>query len=240
MKINKTTHIGMVREVNEDSILTLETDNYTILIVADGMGGHSAGEIASLIAVTTINEYLEKNFSIYEDVTELLRDAILEANREIFKKASSSESLSGMGTTITALLIIGNKVYIGHVGDSRAYLIRNGEISQITEDHSYINELLKKGAITKEEAKVHPMKNLITRAVGTDKYVVIDTYEECIYSNDVLLLCSDGLTRYVTDSEILDFVIKGSRSEDLVDTANLRGGKDNISVIVARKEDIDE
>ncbi|MEG2337710.1 MAG: Stp1/IreP family PP2C-type Ser/Thr phosphatase [Clostridium sp.] len=240
LRINKTTHIGMVREVNEDSILTYENNDYTILIVADGMGGHNAGEIASDIAVNTLNQYIEKNFNIYDDYEDLLRDAILEANKNIFKHSSESETLNGMGTTITALLVVKDGAYIAHVGDSRAYIVRDNAIRQITEDHSYINELLKKGAITEEEASVHPMKNLITRAVGTDKYVVIDTFQEAIHLNDYFILCSDGLTRYVTESEILEFIFKGSSVDEIVETANLRGGKDNISLIVARKEDIYE
>lgn len=238
MKVKKITHKGMVREVNEDSILTFITDDYYLLIVADGMGGHIGGEIASSIAVKSIKEYVEDNFYKYTDNEEIIREAILLANKNIYEKSLSNSDLNGMGTTITVSLIINDAIYIGHVGDSRAYLLRGEVLNQITEDHSYINELLKKGAITKEEAEIHPMKNLITRAVGTDKYIVIDTYKDYLQNKDVLIMCSDGLTRHVTDDEILTIIkTNDNEVEYLVNLANARGGKDNISIIVARKEE---
>lgn len=241
MEIKEITHIGMVRDINEDSILTLKANDYYLLIVADGMGGHSGGEIASSIAVNSIKDFIKDKFIRYTNKEELIRDSILYANKNIYEKSLSDSLLNGMGTTITLSLIIKDNIYIGHVGDSRAYLIREEKLSQITEDHSYINELLKKGAITKEEAKIHPMKNLITRAVGTDKYIVIDTYEEHLLGRDTLIICSDGLTRHVNDKEILKIVkSENNQVECLLNLANARGGKDNISIIVARREEKDE
>lgn len=238
MKIKESTHVGMIREINEDSILTLKSKDYCLLIIADGMGGHTGGEIASSTAVNSIKEFIEKGFETYKDKEELIRESILDANKKIYKSALNSPDLKGMGTTITMALIIGENVYIGHVGDSRAYILKGEVLAQITEDHSYINELLKKGAITEEEAKVHPMKNLITRAVGTDKYIVIDTYKDYILEEDTLIMCSDGLTRHVSDEEIQKVIKeKGLETNFLVELANARGGADNISVIVARKED---
>lgn len=238
MRIKKGTHVGRTREVNEDSILTFQTNEYSLLIVADGMGGHQGGEVASSIAVNSIKEFIKENFLEYEDKEELIRDSIILANKTIYEKALNNSELSGMGTTVTLSLIIKDNLYIGHVGDSRAYIIKGEVLSQITEDHSYINELLKKGAITEEEAKIHPMKNLITRAVGTDKYIVIDTYKDYIVESDTLVVCSDGLTRHVEDDEILNIIKeKGLDVTALIDLTNARGGKDNISVILARKEE---
>lgn len=241
MKIKASTHVGMVREINEDSILTFETKEYTVLIVADGMGGHLGGEVASSIAVNSIKEFIEGNFLNFNDKEELIREAIILANKNIYEKASDNPSLLGMGTTVTLSLIDRDDLYIGHVGDSRAYIMRGEVLSQITEDHSYINELLKKGAISEGEASVHPMKNLITRAVGTDKYVAIDTYKDYIIGNDTLIMCSDGLTRHLSDDEILEVMKNETLEVDfLINLANSRGGKDNISVILARKEDQNE
>ncbi|KMT21455.1 Stp1/IreP family PP2C-type Ser/Thr phosphatase [Clostridium cylindrosporum] len=240
MIVKEITHVGMVRDINEDSILTFKNDEFYLLIVADGMGGHSGGEIASEIAVTSIKDFIENSFSVYPNKEELIREAILLANKRIYEKSLNDSDLKGMGTTITISLILKNDVYIGHVGDSRAYLLKGEIMHQITEDHSYINELLKKGAITEEEAKVHPMKNIITRAVGTDRYIVIDTYEGSLNKGDTLIMCSDGLTRHVTDNEILEIVkSEDNQVESLLNLANARGGKDNISIIVARKEDYD-
>ncbi|MEG0371111.1 MAG: Stp1/IreP family PP2C-type Ser/Thr phosphatase [Clostridium sp.] len=241
MKIKQITHVGMVRDINEDSILSFKTDKYYLLIIADGMGGHKAGEVASLLGVESIKFFIENNFDDFEQKGELIRESILIANKNIYERSIALEKLNGMGTTITAVLIVNDNIYIGHVGDSRAYILKDNRFSQITEDHSYINELLKKGAITKEEAQMHPMKNLITRAVGTDKYIVIDVYKGKIDTGDIIIICSDGLTRHVNDEEISSILTnKENSTEYLLDLANSRGGKDNISIIVARKEDHDE
>ena len=240
MKVKAITHTGMVRDLNEDSILVLENDDYSLLVVADGMGGHNGGEVASEIAVNSIKMYVENNFHAYSNIDELVRDCILDANKKIYKKALENNNLKGMGTTITLSVIFNNNIYIGHVGDSRAYILRDNKLTQVTEDHSYINELLKKGAITKEEAEIHPMKNLITRAVGTDEYIVIDTYEKHLIGGDILIICSDGLTRHVSDDEIFEIVKnRDNQAECLLNLANERGGKDNISIVIARKEEKD-
>lgn len=239
MFIKCKTDKGMIRSNNEDYVLSFRGSKYDLLIVADGMGGHNAGEIASKMAATTIRDHVFENFNITEDKEELLRDAILKANSMIYNEQISNEEIKGMGTTTTCCLIIDNNLFVGHVGDSRAYISGRDDIRKITVDHSFVQELIKNGSITEEEAFNHPQGNLITRSVGTEENIIIDIYKECLSDGDVVIICSDGLTSYVRNNEIHEIVLRDREKavDELITLANQRGGNDNISVIIAGRED---
>jgi PPM family protein phosphatase len=233
------TDKGMTRSNNQDYVLSFRSSKYTLLVVADGMGGHKAGEIASKLAATTIRNFIFENFNSYESKEEIIRDAILKSNSIVYLEQEGNEALKGMGTTTTCCIVSENNLYIGHVGDSRAYIINEEGIRKITIDHSFVQELILNGSITEDEAFNHPQKNLITRAVGTEQTVIVDTKTERIKDKDYVIICSDGLTSYVTNNEIYEIVLnkKEDAVEELIRLANSRGGKDNISIIIARKED---
>ena len=214
-------------------------DNYVVapplFAVADGMGGAQAGEVASKIAASALEAGGSEELGALERVAALIQ----EANRRIYDRASTDPSASGMGTTMTVALVEGMTVVIGHVGDSRAYLVRGDSMEQLTEDHSLVNELLKSGKLSEEEAHVHPQRSVITRAVGTDPDVDVDAFAIEAEDGDVFLLCSDGLTDMVEDVDILDLVDtnrgdleKAVRS--LVQFANKEGGEDNITAVAFR------
>ncbi|MEX1306900.1 MAG: Stp1/IreP family PP2C-type Ser/Thr phosphatase [Eubacteriales bacterium] len=234
--IGKTTHLGKIRQINEDSFLIEERETFVLLVVADGMGGHNAGEVASMMAIQCMAEYIEKNG--VDDADDALRSAICYANKEIHFKASNVQKNRGMGTTVTAALIKGNDVVVANVGDSRTYLYRQGLLNQITKDHSYVQQLVDKKLISAEEEKSHPQRNLITRAVGTAKRVIVDTFKLTLESEDVLMLCSDGLTSHVTDEKIASILTSRSDASALTyllqTEALKRGGSDNITIIVAK------
>ncbi len=239
MNVICKTDKGKKRELNEDYVLTLKGNDYQLLIVADGMGGHNAGEIASKLASMRVRDYVFDAYSNTKDKEELLRIAISKANDAVYLKSQENKELSGMGTTLTSILVTGTNVYFGHVGDSRAYIIADGDIRKITQDHSLVQELIDNGSITESEAINHPQRNLITRAVGTEKNVSIDTGCEQVKKGDIIMLCSDGLTNYISKEEILE-IVKEKESgavEELIRTANERGGSDNISIILASGED---
>lgn len=238
MYIKCKTDRGKIREVNEDYVLTLKSNKYSLLIAADGMGGHNGGEVASRIASITVRDFVFQNFNSYSDKEELLRDAILKANQETFKKSLSDDNLKGMGTTLTCCLLLENWYYVGHVGDSRAYVINDKGITKVTQDHSFVQQLIDNGSITESEAVNHPNRNVITRSIGTEEHVVIDTKIGSLGADDIIVLCTDGLTGYLNSREILDIIsLKHEDAvEDLIKLANERGGSDNISVIIARKE----
>lgn len=235
MKISSATSVGCIRPLNEDSYFVSEPDSKTVLaVVADGMGGHNAGEVASGEAVGIIRkDVLSKSGESAKDV---LVNAIADANREIYEMSIQKQKLSGMGTTITACLADEKSVTAVQVGDSRLYLIRKDEITQITKDHSLVEMLVESGSITKEEARIHPQRNVITRAVGTDRTVEADVYEFIPEENDVLLLCSDGLVNMVDDESILSIIQSAESLDDaaasLVSEAERAGGTDNITVIL--------
>ena len=233
------TDKGMKRTNNQDYVVTLRGGNYDLLVVADGMGGHNAGEVASKLAATTIRDFIFENFKSYEDKEELIRDAIVKSNGIIYGQQRNNEELKGMGTTTTCCIIIGNEVVVGHVGDSRAYIINRDGIRKITVDHSFVQELIKNGSITEDEAFNHPKRNLITRAVGTEAQIEVDTARTKIESDDIIFMCSDGLTSYLNNDEIFQIVAhkKENAIDELVRLANVRGGSDNISVIIASQED---
>jgi protein phosphatase len=220
------------RSHNEDAVYAHEHPKRDIKVfaVADGMGGHKAGEIASKMAINALSEFFTTDET---DVSSELRKIILSANQQIYK-ASSNPKYAGMGTTLTVAVLQKSKLYLCHVGDSRAYIIKNGTIMQLTEDHSLVANLVKLGQITPEEARVHPRRNIITRALGTQADVEVDTIQMHVKPNDIILLCTDGLTNYVEDAEILAIVAKYNISQvcdKLVNIVNIRNGSDNISII---------
>ena len=238
MEVSSATSVGCIRSLNEDSFFVSEPDSKgTVLaIVADGMGGHNAGEVASGKAVGILQNGIFRETDM--SAKDVLIKAVGDANQEIYEMSINKKNLSGMGTTITACLAMENSVTAVQVGDSRLYLIRKDKISQITKDHSLVEMLVENGTITKEEAKNHPQKNIITRAVGTDKTVEADIYEFSVKKGDTVLLCSDGLVNMVDDEEILS-VIKSAETLDaaantLVSQAEKAGGTDNITVILIR------
>jgi serine/threonine protein phosphatase PrpC len=247
------TDIGRKRQRNEDSYLV--NDKLHLYIVADGMGGHAGGEFASKIAVSTVEEILkgeDRKKSHVPDQSlldskqpgggdrfesERLRDAIARAGSMIVRRASEEPELRGMGTTSTIILFMGDKAYIAHVGDSRCYCVRKGKIQQITEDHSLVHEQLKSGLITEEEARTHQLKNIITRSVGVQEEVEVDTIVWKVQAGDGYLLCSDGLSNMVSDQEMEEVVAKSDPEEAgraLVEMANQHGGDDNITLIVLK------
>lgn len=241
------TDVGLKRGHNEDNYLINEELN--LFVVADGMGGHAGGEYASAIAVNTVEEIvtsMEVNgeFSNIEDPVELTRHklthAIRLAGRRIFEKAREQPEYHGMGTTAVVLLIDGGNAFIAHVGDSRLYLVRDGRIEQITEDHSLIAEKIRHGLITREEAKNHRMRNVITRSLGYQEDVEVDLQVHAVRRGDVFLLCSDGLSGHVADEELQDHVVRlgpQAVARRLIGLACERGGEDNITAIIAVVEE---
>ncbi|MCR4658637.1 MAG: Stp1/IreP family PP2C-type Ser/Thr phosphatase [Lachnospiraceae bacterium] len=236
MKIYAKTDIGRRRDMNQDSYFFCEMplgNLPNLFVVADGMGGHSAGDYASLCTVRTIEH--EAMMSEDTEPVRIMKGAIEAANAEVHKKALEDESYSGMGTTVVAGCVIDDILYVANVGDSRLYII-NDEIMQITKDHSLVEEMVRSGELSKDEARSHPDRNIITRAVGVLDDIDIDFFEVDLREGDILLLCSDGLTNMVEEEEILKIV---SESEDLkgcadrlIKMANHNGGKDNVTVIL--------
>jgi len=226
--------VGKKRQKNEDSYLI--NDKLNLFIVADGMGGHAGGEYASRIAITTIEESFKAHESASEMTPEaLVETSIKEAGAKIVAKAEEDRALKGMGTTVIALHLADKKVILGHVGDSRAYLFRGGVLEQLTEDHSLVNEQVKSGLISEEEAKTHQFKNIITRSLGVTPEVEVDLVTKKIKSGDAFLLCSDGLSNLVELSEMEKELRERETvlaAKSLVDIANKRGGDDNITVII--------
>ncbi len=241
MNVIALTDIGLVREKNQDSVFSSDKYDLPLYIIADGMGGYKGGEIASSDAINIIKRLFIENqdkLTNKKFIKTLIEDSIKEANLKIYRKSLEFSEYSGMGTTISLCYIYRGYVFVGHVGDSRTYKIYNDSIEQITEDHSLVNELIKKGEITKEEAKNHPQKNMITRAVGTDSNIEIDISETKYKKGEIMLLCTDGLFNMVDDNEVKN-IIKDSDSlldaaESLIDKAKQNGGLDNISVIIIK------
>lgn len=230
------TDIGQKRQLNQDFIYLSENpvgNLPNVFIVADGMGGHNAGDYASRLAVETVVEEIVSSFE--KDPVKILNNAIGCANQQLRKRARENRALSGMGTTIVAATCLGRYLEVANVGDSRLYVISD-EIRQITQDHSLVEEMVRMGGLDKETARNHPDKNIITRAVGARRDVEVDFFNVELQTGDMVLLCSDGLTNMVEDETICR-ILKGAgnledRVEELMRTANQNGGKDNISVIV--------
>lgn len=221
------TDVGRVRAGNEDSFLVV--DDLALVAVADGMGGHQAGEVASAMAIESLQLGMEQGATI--------ADAITAANAAVVTRAAGDVDLRGMGTTITAGILEGATLVIGHVGDSRLYLLRDGELAQVTTDHSVVAELIAAGELTEAEALIDPRRAMITRALGIDPTVQVDVIELGLVPGDRLLLCSDGLTTMVRDPAIAEILAAETDREraasELVEAANLAGGADNITVVVA-------
>mgnify|MGYP004599727125 FL=1 len=236
MKTFSMTDIGKRREMNQDYVFTSETavgNLPNLFLVADGMGGHKAGEYASRFTVDTIVESVKA--SRETEPVAIMKEAVTKANELLIEEARADEKKSGMGTTIVVATILGKKLYVANVGDSRLYLV-NREISQITRDHSLVEEMVRLGEMDKAEAKDHPDKNVITRAIGAIPDVVIDFFEVELEEEDTVLMCSDGLTNMIEDEDIRKIILTqrdiAEKAEKLVMTANENGGKDNITVVV--------
>ena len=227
-KVFQATHVGKVRRNNEDSLIVIEPETF---VVADGMGGASAGEVASSMLVETVKNFLTNSPAPWNET--ILAQAITRANEDIWNLSRQNEDYSGMGTTATILYLDGTKAYFAHVGDSRLYLLRNSKLEQITEDHSYVETLVRRGEITEEQARVHPMKNVLTQAVGAMPEVQINAANFSAQRDDVFLLCTDGLTNMVDDETIARILQTSPNPADaLINAALDAGGKDNVSVIV--------
>ena len=226
------TDRGLVRKENEDAFCIEE--DLGLLAIADGMGGHASGEVASRMAIEILKESLKKEG---QPLPGRLSSGVRLANRTIYDAAQSQSQLNGMGTTLTALQLEGNRLSIAHVGDSRAYLIRGGVIEQITDDHTIISEQVARGMMTKEEAARSDMRNILSRALGIAPEVDVDMEELTVSEGDQLVLCSDGLSELISEDEILSEVQSTKRPDlacnELVNLANQRGGEDNVTVIVA-------
>ena len=233
--------IGKAREINQDYYsIPKPEDKLPLFILADGMGGYNGGEIASSLATTSAKSYIENNFDKIEHnkeaILELMKNAIEYANMVVFEKSKQEPNLEGMGTTLDICFIYNNKVYIGHVGDSRIYRIRGELIRKLTKDHSYVQQLVEDGKITRQEAEHHPKKNMLLKALGCTAYVEPDLRARNMETGDILLMCSDGLTNMVAEKEIYRVVKEnpGISAKVLVDLANEAGGYDNITVVIIK------
>lgn len=240
MKFAIKSDVGQRRKVNEDAAGYFESkNNIPLMMVCDGIGGHNAGEIASAMALMSIGQAWEKTeFNDIEEVYQWLIQKITEANEAIFTRSAQYEDLYGMGTTVVVASIIGNQLMIANVGDSRAYVLRNFQLKQLTEDQSLVNALLKSGEITPEEAENHPNKNIVTQSLGVTSSVEIDFVRMTIKNEDTLILCSDGLSDMLSLEEIRNVMNHYSdveqQVEKAVQEANEAGGRDNITVAVAK------
>lgn len=240
-KIGKTAYIsdkGSVRENNQDYLGVLDKENQAILAVADGLGGHNAGEIASKVAI-------EKSLALLKEIDEIfpndkkLKDIFDECNTEIFNISKEDKKFEGMGTTLTLSVIDKEHVIIAHVGDSSCYFIRKSEITKVTKDHSLVQELVDLGIITEREAQVHPQKNVITRALGISEKVEIDTYKFDITNVSHIVLCSDGLSNVVEEEILLDIILNNNINEacELLYKKGIdNGSRDNISIMIFEGE----
>ena len=234
-----------MRQINEDSVLVRQLEHgYTLGIVADGMGGHLAGDTASRLAVEAVSEALasiEPGVSL-DGIRAALNNAILSANEVIYREASADERFHNMGTTIVAVLLKGHEGYIGHIGDSRAYKVAGEQVTRLTEDHTLVNELFKSGQITEEEFESHPRKNVLTRALGTDAEVSVELNPVALAPGEVLLLCSDGLSNMVNRGQLAQVVgsmdiLLDEKADRLLQLALLAGGDDNITVALFEHQD---
>lgn len=237
------TNIGKVRMNNEDAggIFQNEALQY-LTVVADGMGGHKAGDVASQLVVEWMeNEWKSTKESLdRQGAATWLTEVITKANQHVYQKSIDNEALLGMGTTVVAVIYGEDFISVANIGDSRCYLLHNGTISQITEDHSLVNELVRSGQISKEDADFHPRKNVLTKALGTEAILQPDIFEASWKQDDQLLLCTDGLTNKLSDEELSRFLTDDKsnkeKAEMLIDTANERGGEDNITLVISSYE----
>jgi len=240
--VGACTHVGRIRDGNEDSFVVIDG----LYFVADGMGGHSAGEVASAIAVGTLSD-LHTSAAGGLVTEDQVADAVSTANLAIFMEAIEDPSKAGMGTTLTGLVVTdatAHKIVVANVGDSRTYLWRHGELRQVTKDHSHVQSLVDRGAITRAEARVHFQRNIVLRAMGIESYVDVDTFPLDVEDGDRFIMCSDGLVDEAADDEIEGEIREATGVQDLadrlVDLANRNGGRDNITVVVVDFETVDE
>jgi len=237
------THVGMIRAGNEDSYYADATEDRGLFVVADGMGGHAAGEVASEMAVQIVTRELAGIRDLEaEPVVPRVAAAVKSANQAIFRRTLAEVDKQGMGTTVSVLLLAGDRYLIGQVGDSRVYLLRDGTLRQLTKDHSYVQEQVDAGYLTPEQARYHPYSNVITRCVGASETVEPDTYTGRVQAGDVFLVASDGLTGMVDDRRLQQLLLSRAAPGRIVDAliaeANGRGGLDNITAIVVQVADV--
>jgi protein phosphatase len=236
MEAKVLTHPGLVRTANQDAYLASVEKG--LFAVADGLGGHLAGEVASWLAVQTVERFLE--IAKRGDPLELLRQAMLRANRLVFRESQSNPDRRGMGTTLTVAWLRDSLLYVGHVGDSSAYHFRNGHLNKLTRDHSLVEEMRHLGGITEEEARSHPQRHILTRAIGTEPQVAVDTLVFSLQEGDLVLLCTDGLSSVVSLPEIEEILKTtpqlGEAIDRLVKLALRRGAPDNLTVVLVRYE----
>jgi serine/threonine protein phosphatase PrpC len=241
--------VGRKRSANEDSYFA--DPELKLFVVADGMGGHAAGEVASKIAVDSIQEFIrftndDKDITWpyeYDETLSLagnrLKTAIQSAHAKVLEATSQKKEFQGMATTVVSILVTDLKAEVAHVGDSRAYLVREGKLIQLTSDHSWVNEQLRTGAITSAQARNHPYRNIVTRALGGPNPVDVDVTEEPMQNGDIVLLCSDGLNTMIGDDEILEIIHRNKEDldvacQELISTANQNGGEDNVTAILVK------
>ena len=241
IKAYAKTDIGKIREINQDYYYISDTINeLQLYMLADGMGGCNGGEIASKLAIETAKSYIENNFKQIEkdkeSIIQLVASSMEYANMVVFEKSKESKELEGMGTTLEICLIYNNKAFIGHVGDSRIYRIRKEFIRKLTQDHSYVQKLVKDGTITQEEATHHPQKNMLMKALGCNAFVEPDVMVKGFLKDDIIVINSDGLTNLVSQEEIFNIAKKdiAQAPKELIELANQRGGHDNITVVVIK------
>ncbi len=242
MKAYGMTDIGKKRVVNQDNIYVSTTpvgNLPNLFVVADGMGGHRAGDYASRYATDAVVESITNNAET--DIKKIITKAVEDANSLVFKKSEENEDFRGMGTTLVIAAISGDELTVANVGDSRLYLIEGSIIKQLTQDHSLVAEMVRMGQIDEQEARRRPDKNIITRAIGISDVIHADFFKSKVKDNEYVLLCSDGLSNMLEDSEMLSAVTGSDPLEKktsmLIDLANQKGGKDNISVIIIEPED---
>lgn len=242
-QISSLSDIGKLRKKNEDSFLEFdfedESNTGVLLVVADGMGGHRGGEVASKTVVESIENFFKSNeLDPSRNSLETLKQSIAHANEKVFKVSSDNKELKGMGSTCTAIIIKNNETLVAHVGDSSAYLVRDQNIKKLTRDHTMAEKMIESGVISEEEAKSSPHKNMLVKAIGIAESIEVETYEPIkTISGDAYVLCSDGLTEYLGEDEICSIINLYEPEEAcnlLVNIANKRGGKDNITVQIAK------
>ncbi len=233
---------GKVREMNQDSYyISQSLDEVQLYMLADGMGGYKGGEIASKLAIQSAKSYIQNNFKEIpkdrDSIIQLLASSMEYANMVVYEKSKEDKELENMGTTLEIVLVYGNKAFIGHIGDSRIYRIRKSFIRKLTQDHSYVQKLVKDGTITQEEAKHHPQKNMLMKALGCNAFIEPDILVRGFLKEDVYIMCSDGLSNLVEQEEMYDIVLKNNIEQapkEFVELANERGGYDNITVAVIK------
>ena len=241
IKAYAKSDIGKIREKNQDAYYISDSlDQVQLYMLADGMGGYNGGEIASSLAIQSAKNYIENNFKEIDkdkdSIIQLVGSAVEYANMVVYEKSKESKELEGMGTTLEICLIYNNRVFIGHVGDSRVYRIRKEFMRKLTQDHSYVQKLVKDGTITPEEAVHHPQKNMLMKALGCNAFVEPDVMVKGFLKDDILIMNSDGLTNLVPQEEIFKLAKKNIElaPKELIEIANNNGGYDNITVVVIK------